>query len=181
MNTLPPIGELAKLVITSYLACLAREGEVEQICFFLAQCVIESCPIPKNLGDVTRLLADIQKKWLKSCLEKLKLLKDRNIYEEKRKAIKNQWVFNIKSNDRYRSQLVVKEFSQIKGIDFDELFSLVVYYEIACLFLAVAALEDWDIHSIDVKTIYLYGNLDEKIYIEQPKGFRLSGKEKKVW
>jgi len=62
-----------------------------------------------------------------------------------------------------------------------ELFSLVVYYEITCLFLAVTALEDWDIHSIDVKTIYLYGNLDEKIYIEKPKGFRLPGKEKKVW
>jgi len=76
------------------LACLAREGEVEQIFFFLAQCAIESCPIPKNLGDVTRLLADIQKKWLKSCLEKLKLLKDRNVYEvvdlpKGRKAIKN--------------------------------------------------------------------------------------------
>jgi len=62
------------------LAYLAREGEVEQICFFLTQHVAESHPISKNLGDVTKLLVDIQKK-LEFCLKELKLLKDRNIYE----------------------------------------------------------------------------------------------------
>jgi len=38
-------------------------------------------------------------------------------------------MFNIKSDDYYRSQLVAKEFSQVREINFDELFSLVVYYE----------------------------------------------------
>jgi len=97
-----------------------------------------------------------------------------------RKVIKNHWVFNIKSNGCYRSWLVAKRFSQIKEIKFDELFSLVVYYETACLFLAVAVLEDWNIHSINIKTIYFYSYLDKKIYMEQPEGFRLPGKEKKV-
>jgi len=87
-------------------------------------------------------------------------------------------MFNIKSDGCYRSQLVTKGFSQVKEIDFDELFSLVGCYETACLFLAVAALEDWDIYNVDVKTIYLYGNLDEKI--KQLEGFRLPSKEKKV-
>ena len=57
-----PIGKSTELAITSYLIYLAREGRVEQIHFLLAQHATESCPIPKNLGDVTRLLADIQKK-----------------------------------------------------------------------------------------------------------------------
>jgi len=48
------------------------------------------------------------------------------------------------------------------------------------LLLAVAVLEDLDIQSIDVKTAYLYGNLDEEIYMEQPEGFKLPGKENKV-
>ena len=61
---------------------------------------------------------------------------------KRRKAIKNHQVFNIKSDNCYRSWLVTKGFFQIKGIDFDELFSLVDYYETAHLFLAVAALED---------------------------------------
>jgi len=49
------------------------------------------------------------------------------------------------------------------------------------LLLAIAALEDLDIQSINVKTAYLYGDLDEKIYMEQPEGFKLSGKENKFW
>jgi len=124
------------------------------------------------------LLANIQKKWLESCFEKLKSLKDRNVYKvvdlsKRWKVIKNHWVFNIKFNGHYRSQLVEK-------IDFDKLFSLVVHYETAYIFLAIATLEDWDIHSIDVKSAYLYSDLDEKIYIKQLEDFRLSSKEKKV-
>ena len=89
-------------------------------------------------------------------------------------------MFNIKSNGYYRSQLIAKEFSQVKEIDFDELFSPVVHYKTAYLFLAIAALEDWSIHSVDVKTIYLYSNLDKEIYIEQSEDFRPPSKEKKV-
>ena len=91
MDILPPTDKPAKLAITSYFA---REGRVEQICFILAWHVTDSCPIPKSLGDVTRLPADIQKKWSKSYFEELKLLKDRNVYEvvdfhKRRKVIKN--------------------------------------------------------------------------------------------
>jgi len=56
------ISELAELAITSYLACLVREGEAEQICFLLTQHTTESCPISKSLRDITRLPANIQKK-----------------------------------------------------------------------------------------------------------------------
>ena len=84
----------------------------------------------------------------------------------KGKTIKNHWVFDIKSDSYYRSQLVAKGFSQVERINFDELFPSVVCYETVCLFLAVAILEDWDIHSVNVKTTYLYGDLDKEIYIE---------------
>jgi len=83
--------KLAELVIISYLVCLIR---VKQIYFLLAQCVVESCPIPKSFRDVTRLPARIQRKQLEFCLKKLKLLKDRNVYEvvdlpKRKKVIKN--------------------------------------------------------------------------------------------
>ena len=42
-------------------------------------------------------------------------------------------------------------------------------------------LEDLDIQSVDIKTAYLYGDLDEEIYMEQLEGFKLPGKENKVW
>ena len=62
MNTLSSVGKSAEPVITSYLAYLAREEEVKQIHFLLVQHVVEFCPIPKNLRDIAKLLANIQKK-----------------------------------------------------------------------------------------------------------------------
>ena len=47
------------------------------------------------------------------------------------------------------------------------------------ILLALAALEDWDIESLDVKTTYPYGGLDEEICIKQPEGYR-KGQERKV-
>jgi len=57
INTLPLTAEPD---IISYLAHLARKERVEQIHFLLAQHTIKACIIPKNFGDVTKLLADIQ-------------------------------------------------------------------------------------------------------------------------
>jgi len=113
MDILSSASESAEPAITSYLACLARKERVEQICFLLVQHAAESCSIPKNLEDVTKLPAYIQKKWLESYLEKLKSLKDKNFYKvvnlsKRWKAIKNYWVFNIKSDGHYRFQLVCK-------------------------------------------------------------------------
>ena len=165
---------------------LAREGGAEYIYFLLALRATETYVLPKTFKDVAKLPADSKKKWLESCLEELKSLKNRDVYEivdllKGRKAVKNRQVFNIKPDGCYQSCLVAKGFSQVKGIDFDELFSLVVCYETMRLLLAVAALENLNIQSIDVKTAYLYGNLDEEIYMEQPEGFKLPGKENKVW
>ena len=53
MDNLSLASELAEIVITGYLAHLARKEKVKQICFLLAQHIVESCPIPKNLGDIT--------------------------------------------------------------------------------------------------------------------------------
>jgi len=96
----------------------------------------ETYSLPKTFKDVTKLQADSKKRWLESCLEELKSLRNRDVYEivdfpKGRKAVKNRWVFNIKPDSRYRSRLVAKGFSQVEGINFDELFSLVVCYETA--------------------------------------------------
>ena len=46
--------------------------------------------------------------------------------------------------------------------------------------MSLAALHDWEIEALDVKTTFLFGKLDEEIYMEQPKGFIEKGKEKKI-
>ncbi|KAJ2929121.1 hypothetical protein H1R20_g7970, partial [Candolleomyces eurysporus] len=98
-----------------------------------------------------------------------------------RKAIKGRWVFDIKSNGRKRARYVAKGFSQIEGIDFKALFSPVVRYESVRFVFALAAIYGWYMTAVDVKTAFLYGKLDEEIYMEQPEGFYHKGQEQKVY
>ena len=70
-------------------------------------------------------------------------------------------------------------FFQVEGVDYNELFSPVVRYETVRLLLAIAALEDWHLQALDIKSAYLYGNLDEEFYMEQPEGFQME--KGKVW
>jgi len=76
--------------------------------------------------------------------------------------------------------LLPKNFLKLKALTLMNYSLQVICYETVQLFLAVAVLKDLDIQSVDVKTAYLYGDLDEEIYMEQPEGFKLPGKENKV-
>ena len=74
-----------------------------------------------------------------------------------RTAIKNRWVYDMKQDGRFKARLVVKGFTQQHGIDFDKTFSPTARYESMRYLLAHAALEDWEIDSMDVKTAFLNG------------------------
>jgi hypothetical protein len=158
---------------------LVSEGGKDFINFLFVKAIT-----PVTYKDIDKIPRKDQKDWIDACLEELRALKKRGVYEivtlpKGRRAIKNRWVFNTKSDGRKRARLVAKGFSQIEGIDFDELFSPVVRYETARLIFDVAALEDWEIESVDVKAAYLYGKLDEEIYMEEPEGFQTH--QNKVW
>jgi len=106
MNAPPPAGESATPAITNHMVRLAREEGAEHIHFLLALRATETHVLPKTFKDVAKLPADSKKRWLESCLEELKSLKDRDVYEivdlsKGRKAVKNCWVFNIKPNGCY--------------------------------------------------------------------------------
>ena len=79
-----------------------------------------------------------------------------------------------------KAHQVAKGFSQVEGLDFDQVFSPVVCFETVCLMLTLAALENWYITGLDIRSTYLYRKLNEEIYMEQPKGFAVPGQECKV-
>src|SRR5882672_10579621 len=68
-----------------------------------------------------------------------------------------------------------KGFTQIPGLDYDETFSPIACFKSLRLLLVLAALEDWKVHQLDVKLVFLNGMLDEEIYMEQPQGFITTG------
>jgi len=76
--------------------------------------------------------------------------------------------------------LVAKGFSQVEGLDFDQVFSPVMRFETVRLMLVLATLENWYITGLNVWSTYLYGKLDKEIYVEQPEGFAVPGQECKV-
>ena len=101
-----------------------------------------------------------------------------------RKALKNKWVFKLKKDNKkllnYNAWLVVKGFDQKQGIDFDEIFSPIMEMCSIRVILGLAANMNLELEQLDVNTIFLHGDYDEEIFREQPKGFKVKGKENMV-
>ena len=75
---------------------------------------------------------------------------------------------------------MIKGFQQKKGVDFDEIFASIVKMKSIRIVLSIAVSMDLEIKQLDVKTTFLHGELDEDIYMQQPKGFVEKGKENLV-
>lgn len=75
---------------------------------------------------------------------------------------------------------MVKSYSQKKAIDYEETFYPVVRFASIRLILAIVSHLDLELFQMDVKTAFLNGELDEEIYMDQPIGFEVKGKEHKV-
>jgi hypothetical protein len=94
-----------------------------------------------------------------------------------RKAIGSKWVFKVKRNpdgtiECYKARLVAKGFGQRPGIDLDETFAPTTKWAALWAILALAALKNLELESIDVSNAYLNGELhDVDVYMQQPDGF----------
>lgn len=86
-----------------------------------------------------------------------------------------KWVFTIKKDShgkfvKCKARLVARGFQQEQGRDFNEIFSPVVKTESIRILLSFAAVEDYEIHQIDIKSAFLHGKVEEDIYIYAPEG-----------
>ncbi|GKB97559.1 putative RNA-directed DNA polymerase [Tanacetum coccineum] len=128
-----------------------------------------------------------KKEWFEAIEDEMNSLHENNTFElvklpKGKRALKNKWVYKLKTEEhtsrpRYKARLVVKGFSQKRGIDFDEIFSPVVKMGSIRVVLGLAASLDLEVEQMDVKTTFLHGDLDKEIYMEQPEGFQVKGKE----
>ena len=101
------------------------------------------------------------------------------------KTIGCKWVLRKKlkpdgSVDKFKDRLVAKSFKQKDDLDFFDTFSLVTRITSIRLLIAIVAIVYLKIYQMDVKTVFLNGDLEEEIYIDQPKGFVEPGQESKV-
>ncbi|GJR76974.1 putative ribonuclease H-like domain-containing protein [Tanacetum coccineum] len=72
---------------------------------------------------------------------------------------------------RNKARLVAQGYTQEEGIDYDEVFAPVARIEAIRLFLAYASFKDFVVYQMDVKSAFLYGKIEEEVYVCQPLGF----------
>jgi hypothetical protein len=99
-----------------------------------------------------------------------------------RKAIGGKWIFKRKVNEhgdvnRYKARYVAQGFSQIYGEDYEEVFAPVVKQTTLRTILAVAGKRRMQVKHFDAKTAFLIGELKKELFIKQPEGFVVKGKE----
>jgi hypothetical protein len=132
---------------------------------------------------------DTKKKWEQGMKEEMDSLENNQTWDlvqlpTGKKALQNKWVYKLKEEDggekRYKARLVVKGFAQKKGIDFDEIFSPVVKMTSIRTILSLVVVEYLHLEQLDVKTTFLHGDLEEEIYMLQPQGYEVKGKENLV-
>ncbi|GJT50374.1 putative ribonuclease H-like domain-containing protein [Tanacetum coccineum] len=93
-----------------------------------------------------------------------------------KKATGTKWVYRNKKDERgvvvrNKARLVAQGYRQEEGIDYNEVFAPVARIEAIRIFLAFASYMGFIVYQIDVKSAFLYGTIDEEVYVSQPLGF----------
>ena len=96
--------------------------------------------------------------------------KDRNV-------ITCRWLYKVKpgipgvEKKQHKSRLVARGFTQREGIDYEEVFAPVVKHISIRILTSIVVTKDLELEQMDVKTVFLHGNLEQELYMEQPEGY----------
>ncbi|GJZ52667.1 retrovirus-related pol polyprotein from transposon TNT 1-94, partial [Tanacetum coccineum] len=134
---------------------------------------IEPTSIAKALSDSS---------WVEAMQEELLQFKLQQVWilvnlPNGKKAIGTKWVFKNKKDERgivirNKARLVAQGHRQEEGIDYEEVFAPVARIEAIRLFLAYASFMGFLVYQMDVKSAFLYGTIEEEVYVTQPPGFK---------
>ncbi|GJV71407.1 putative ribonuclease H-like domain-containing protein [Tanacetum coccineum] len=147
---------------TDYLHCL--------FACFLSQ--LEPSSVAQALNDPA---------WVEAMQEEMQQFINQKVWQlvplpDGKIAIGTKWILKNKRDARgivvrNKARLVAQGHRQEEGIDYDEVFALVARIEAIRLFLAFASYMGFMVYQMDVKSAFLYGEIEEEVYVTQPKGF----------
>jgi hypothetical protein len=128
--------------------------------------------------------------WRDAMMEEYNSIMKNDVWEvvprpEGKSVVTSKWLYKLKhavdgSIEKYKARFVAQGFSQFEGVDYDETFAPVARYTSIRAVISIAAEMGWKIHQMDVKTAFLNGLIEEEVYIEQPLGFEVHGRESHV-
>nr|GEY46864.1 retrovirus-related Pol polyprotein from transposon TNT 1-94 [Tanacetum cinerariifolium] len=145
-----------------------------------------------NLEDLSHNTDDVEEpkrvhqvlkdpSWIESMQEELLQFKMQKVWilvdlPYGKREIGTKWVCRNKKDERgivirNKASIVAQGHTQEEGIDYKEVFAPVARIEAIRLFLAYASFMGFPVYQMDVKSAFLYGNIEEQIYVCQPPGF----------
>nr|GEV03872.1 putative ribonuclease H-like domain-containing protein [Tanacetum cinerariifolium] len=176
-STNPPADQLETLIVETPIptvslpvptACLNDSLEPTSDTTLISKRVANQKETPSldNILTLTNRFEDI-----------LELQQIQLIQMEWVRPIGIKWVLKNKKDERgivirNKAMLVAQGYTQEEGIDYDEVFAPVARIEAIRLFLAYASFMGFIVYQMDVKSAFLYGIIDEEVYVMQPPGFQ---------
>lgn len=114
--------------------------------------------------------------------QELKALEDDGTWElalppKGKKIVGCKWVYKVKYKasgeiEKYKARLVAKGCTEVEGEDFNETFAPVAKVTTVRCLPSIAVAKGWELHQMDVSNAFLYGELEEEVYMQAPEGYK---------
>ncbi|GKB82310.1 putative ribonuclease H-like domain-containing protein, partial [Tanacetum coccineum] len=165
----PNIPKLEDIVYSDNDEDVGAEADMNNLDTFMLVSPILTTRIHKD-HQVEQIIEDLNS--APQTRRMTKNLKEHDLPNGK-KAIGTKWVSRNKKDERgivikNKARLVAQGYTQEEGIDYDEVFAPIAIIEAIRLFLAYASFKDFVVYQMDVKSAFLYGNIDKEVYVCQP-------------
>ncbi|GKC67639.1 putative ribonuclease H-like domain-containing protein [Tanacetum coccineum] len=160
----PNMPELEDIVYSDDNEDVGAEADMNNLDAFMHVSPIPTTRIHKD-HPVEQIIKD-----LNSAPQTRRMTKNLEEHEEPKKVYKNkkdEKGIVIKN----KARLVAQRYTQEEGINYDEVFAPVARIEATRLFLAYALFKDFVVYQMDVNSAFLYGKIEEEVYVCQPLGF----------
>ncbi|GKB59389.1 putative ribonuclease H-like domain-containing protein [Tanacetum coccineum] len=148
---------------------------------------INSATQTRRMTKIFEEHAMVNPSWIEAMQEELLQFKLQKVWTlvdllKGKRAIETKWVYRNKKDERgivvrNKARLVAKGYTQEEGIDYDEVFAPVARIEAIRLFLAYASFMGLIVYQMDVKSAFLYGTIEEDVYVCQPPGLQVQQKD----
>nr|GFD34941.1 retrovirus-related Pol polyprotein from transposon TNT 1-94 [Tanacetum cinerariifolium] len=155
----------------SFITTIHQKTNPALLYFCLFSCFLSQVE-PKKISDALQ-----EPSWVEAIQEKLLQFKIQNVWTlvdcpKGVRPIGTKWDLKNKKDKRgivirNKARLVARRHTKEEGIDYDEVFAPVARIEAIRLFLAYASFMGFTVYQMDVKSVFLYGTIDEEVYVMQ--------------
>nr|GEV17676.1 putative ribonuclease H-like domain-containing protein [Tanacetum cinerariifolium] len=169
----PDMPELEDIIYSDHEDDVGVEADFNNLETSITVSHIPTSRVHKD-HHMTQIIGDLSS--ITQTRSMTKVVKDQVDLPHEKRAIGTKWVFRNKKDERVivirnKSRLVAQGLTQEEGIDYEEFFASVARIEAIRLFLAYASFMGFMVYQIDIKSDFLYGTIEEEVYVCQPPGF----------